>query len=185
MRIATVCADCRKPLARSVNFSRFMLSPSLSTDQIVLRLCNTSQFVLFRHAGFIPASNPQRALPLEARWTSEQVRGDGRGGLLAFLPRLLRIRREQVPEIIALVPKRRGVAVGHRAGDAIIRLGEARAGLPVDLLAHVVAGVVVVARQEGFPRLLTAIAVAGGEERSEGRPVGEKWVSTGRYRWGP
>src|SRR3546814_989955 len=48
------------------------------------------------------------------------------GGLLAFLPRLLRIRREQVPEIIALVPKRRGVAVGHRAGDAIIRLGEAR-----------------------------------------------------------
>src|SRR3546814_1893703 len=34
----------------------------------------------------------------------------------------------------------------------------------VDLLAHVVAGVVVVARQEGFPRLLTAIAVAGGEE---------------------
>src|SRR3546814_5189890 len=86
------------------------------------------------------------------------------GGLLAFLPRLLRIRREQVPEIIALVPKRRGVAVGHRAGDAIIRLGEARAGLPVDLLAHVVAGVVVVARQEGFPRLLTAIAVAGAEE---------------------
>src|SRR3546814_18630440 len=68
------------------------------------------------------------------------------GGLLAFLPRLLRIRREQVPEIIALVPKRRGVAVGHRAGDAIIRLGEARAGLPVDLLAHVVAGVVEIGR---------------------------------------
>src|SRR3546814_2521240 len=73
-------------------------------------------------------------------------------------------RCEKVPEIIALVPKRRGVAVGHRVGDAILRLGEARAGLPVDLLAHVVAGVVVVARQEGFPRLLTAIAVAGGEE---------------------
>src|SRR3546814_2386381 len=86
-------------------------------------------------------------------WSSDVCSSD----LLAFLPRLLRIRREQVPEIIALVPKRRGVAVGHRAGDAIIRLGEARAGLPVDLLAHVVAGVVVVARQEGFPRLLTAI----------------------------
>src|SRR3546814_2474117 len=55
------------------------------------------------------------------------------GGLLAFLPRLLRIRREQVPEIIALVPKRRGVAVGHRAGDAVISLGAARAGLPTDL----------------------------------------------------
>src|SRR3546814_12312484 len=91
-------------------------------------------------------------------WSSDVCSSD----LLAFLPRLLRIRREQVPEIIALVPKRRGVAVGHRAGDAIIRLGEARAGLPVDLLAHVVAGVVVVARQEGFPRLQF-----GGASRGE------------------
>src|SRR3546814_14185261 len=55
------------------------LFPYTTLFRSVLRLCNTSQFVLFRHAGFIPASNPQRALPLEARWTSEQVRGDGRG----------------------------------------------------------------------------------------------------------
>ena len=27
MRMATVCAACRKPLARSVNFSRFMRTP--------------------------------------------------------------------------------------------------------------------------------------------------------------
>ncbi|RIA43728.1 DnaE-like error-prone DNA polymerase [Hephaestia caeni] len=30
-----------------------------------------------RHAGLVPASNPARASALEARWTPEQVRGDG------------------------------------------------------------------------------------------------------------
>src|SRR3546814_17931792 len=83
------------------------------------------------------------------------------GGLLAFLPRLLRIRREQVPEIIALVPKRRGVSVSHRSGDAIIRLGEAPAGLHVDLMTHVVAGGVVVARQQGIPSPPTPTALTG------------------------
>src|SRR3546814_1000998 len=32
---------------------------------------------VFRHAGLVPASNPPRAIALEARWTPEPVRGDG------------------------------------------------------------------------------------------------------------
>src|SRR3546814_10990827 len=45
---------------------------------------------VFRHAGLVPASNPPRAIALEARWTPEPVRGDGMSS--GFLP--LARRRE-------------------------------------------------------------------------------------------
>src|SRR3569833_67047 len=98
MRIATVSADWRKPLARSVNFSRFMTVPDLPDQDVVLQNCNT-RYVRGARGVFMAAGkharyprNPvgalARALPhrprggrpnmaLARRLTSEKSSADG------------------------------------------------------------------------------------------------------------
>src|SRR3546814_12451046 len=78
---------------------------------------------VFRHAGLVPASNPPRAIALEARWTPEPVRGDGMSS--GFLP----LARRREPHLgiairdIADLPR----GLGHEHGVDVAVLGHRRA----------------------------------------------------------
>src|SRR3569833_791745 len=78
MRIATVSADWRKPLARSVNFSRFMTVPVLPDQDVVLQNCNTRYFrgarAVFMAAGK-HTRKPQNPVGSLARTLPHRPRG--------------------------------------------------------------------------------------------------------------